>query len=935
MTEDEEKEGKKKIAWMMKAIRTLVSNPKWMGEETTSNKLRASLSSLQQFDENDWDHLWTSSEGSDDRVRCVTIGLYLLKRLQSVLISIPPSPNQLETLSIQDQGFVRSLFELIVRWGMVPCLDDGVGIPLSRRPNIIRLAYDTSVDYRGDDKMLIHITSTITDIALDSPDARTEIHRMIFTRHLSDLLACLIQVSRSDSTLHLHITPASLSQTPTPQRYTEEQKTAAQRSIHLLFDACPLIYAIEALFSLLSSPGPKWYSSAVGRLLSESVTRRQGLSIVMDRMLLRSNEVEPKAVDRCIQLVCTPPTHLSKEEYYEKMAVQLRGLVVEGREKKEGEEKESEKRRRVMSSVAEMIIGKMMNRERDLSVRYLLIPNISPFVLFLRDQHPSSNEEMDTEDLTKGILYEEKEISDSVRYIERLVVGNPPPYQYDILSALIPVMGPLFSLYCFTRRSLIINIRREIENIMKTFFTWVEGSTTVFKQLFVPPSLMSKSQGMKVMQINADFSFSAGPSGGAILRSTPSSERDFQWEAECAVGLLKEMGNTGLIGDLFVDLLNVFLTTHSTDEDDMRERLPLLGVLIQMMETFGDSVLRNVVQVCTFLRNLLESAEEEEMVTLALGVLTQLLSGGTKISKEEAFLLDQLTPQLYTLSGHEDEATASVAAMLVKKIELFQIDERDPAVFVDNRDDDEYEYSIQSIMEDLQSEMVPSRAYALVCLRKVVTKKSEETEKNVDKFIQLFRQQLRDEDSFVYLNAIQGLMALGDIYPARVIEHLLSVYTDTRQPDLERLKLGEAILYISKRCGETLPVYAPRLMNAFLSCTKDRLPTMRASSLSNLAELCKHMRFALHSYIVDIMECIMSTLSTDKEAEVRRGAVFASTLLFRGMGRDIFELIPTYLRSLYRLLKRTEESDADDVTRFHAKIALTELANAIQDLGVI
>jgi hypothetical protein len=61
--------------------------------------------------------------------------------------------------------------------------------------------------------------------------------------------------------------------------------------------------------------------------------------------------------------------------------------------------------------------------------------------------------------------------------------------------------------------------------------------------------------------------------------------------------------------------------------------------------------------------------------------------------------------------------------------------------------------------------------------------------------------------------------------------------------------------------------------------------------------------------------------------------VFVATLLFRGLGKDVFQMIPQELRELYRLLKRANESDPDDITRFHAQIALAELGSAIQEMG--
>jgi len=145
------------------------------------------------------------------------------------------------------------------------------------------------------------------------------------------------------------------------------------------------------------------------------------------------------------------------------------------------------------------------------------------------------------------------------------------------------------------------------------------------------------------------------------------------------------------------------------------------------------------------------------------------------------------------------------------------------------------------------------------------------------------------------------------------------------------LKIGESLLQIAKRCGKTLPKYESLLMDCFLqSCSKDPSPFVRASSLSNLAELCKQLHFALQPYLREILTCVTSILQSDSNEEVRRGAVFLISLLFRGLGLEIFELIPEDLRNLFHILKRLQESDADEITKTHATIALSELNSIVK-----
>jgi len=192
--------------------------------------------------------------------------------------------------------------------------------------------------------------------------------------------------------------------------------------------------------------------------------------------------------------------------------------------------------------------------------------------------------------------------------------------------------------------------------------------------------------------------------------------------------------------------------------------------------------------------------------------------------------------------------------------------------------------------------------------------------------LDIFQTQLKDEDSYVYMAAIMGLGALGDIYPREIIPKLSFVYEDRKAKEEVRLKLGETLVQIAQRCGEVLPVYAALLMNTFLVNVKDPNPVIKASSLSNLATMCETLKFAIHPFISELINMIPSLLSSEKETEVRRGILFLLSMLIKGLGNDVWSLIENELKDVYRALKNLEEFDRDDICRVHARVALFELA---------
>ena len=61
----------------------------------------------------------------------------------------------------------------------------------------------------------------------------------------------------------------------------------------------------------------------------------------------------------------------------------------------------------------------------------------------------------------------------------------------------------------------------------------------------------------------------------------------------------------------------------------------------------------------------------------------------------------------------------------------------------------------------------------------------------------------------------------------------------TKRSATTRMKLGEALLRATKRCGDLTPHYFQILVQAFLTGVKDEESYIRASSLSNLGEVCR------------------------------------------------------------------------------------------------
>ena len=70
---------------------------------------------------------------------------------------------------------------------------------------------------------------------------------------------------------------------------------------------------------------------------------------------------------------------------------------------------------------------------------------------------------------------------------------------------------------------------------------------------------------------------------------------------------------------------------------------------------------------------------------------------------------------------------------------------------------------------------------------------------HIDSIIIIFGSQLEDSDQFVFLRAVDGLAAIGDVRPALAMPELAAQYTKPGIDHVTRLKIGQAMLLVSER----------------------------------------------------------------------------------------------------------------------------------------
>ena len=238
--------------------------------------------------------------------------------------------------------------------------------------------------------------------------------------------------------------------------------------------------------------------------------------------------------------------------------------------------------------------------------------------------------------------------------------------------------------------------------------------------------------------------------------------------------------------------------------------------------------------------------------------------------------------------------------------------------------------SYKEAMEEIYSPLIPVRGHALLSLSKLLDSRDKEALENKNKLLKLFEHYIKDEDSYIYLMAIEGLAALCDIYPSKIV-FLLCQEVNGHRTAADRAKMAEVITRCVRRLHQFLPQFRDNFINSLLTGVGDDDELVRAACLSALGEVCKELRFSISNEIHTILKTVVDVVKADTKVEPRRAAVLLVTLLLRGLGKDTMQFLKEVLKDLYKGLRFLVHHDKDEITRVHAGVAMDEIDAIVKD----
>jgi len=187
---------------------------------------------------------------------------------------------------------------------------------------------------------------------------------------------------------------------------------------------------------------------------------------------------------------------------------------------------------------------------------------------------------------------------------------------------------------------------------------------------------------------------------------------------------------------------------------------------------------------------------------------------------------------------------------------------------------------------------------------------------------------------YIYLGSIAAFAAIGDVTIDSIIPRLRQIYLSPTYTPEVRLKVGEALEKITLRLGELIPQHASKFFNIFFIGVRDPDPIIAASSLSNIAHICRLLEvYGIGAYIEEVLHCVYSILNIDNiDVNVHRAAIITLNDILGGIGTDVTTVIPHHLNPIYKLLCRIRDYHSDDLCRLHSAATITNLGLIVDQL---
>nr|XP_018896438.1 PREDICTED: transport and Golgi organization protein 6 homolog [Bemisia tabaci] len=840
----------------------------------------------------------------------VCLSLSLLEELKEGICTAEKIEDEL--ISLSERKEILSCMEFVISLGLKPYLLPGVGIPSPS--DLQRAEFLKHLQTLNHLQKYERLCITVRSLLLLKDEFIFQ--SVLIPKFFNDLLAALFQLcftplKRPDD----NASSVNSEDAMTLDLWNKLQidRQDFRQKLEFILKSSHQSSLIKEIMVIQGSKAcPKWLKLACSKLLSERLKQPGGLRATVTA-LCDSDFDSPttwKKLDVITRIILSPDINCA-DDYYDKIVTQLLDIL-------HCSESNDNKFESVMKEVSVRCI-KLITEAPNVPEKRQLLKFIMRPLLF-----PSAS-------------IQETEITICISDLLTCCTLSRNEMFRVSPKLLTPIVYRLFLLLVKLNTSPS-SLKNDVKNLIYCIFCDLQEDETLYGVLFV--CLFNDiSFCHQVLPLNS-HKFELGDSGRVCFKEGYNKVLTDETSSIIIDLFIEKDSERVTLKKVFVKLLTIVAENDPVVHDFER----YLIVIKTLSTLSSDEKIQKIINeepklIVDFVKSLLSGTLDDsvEIICLGLMILDVILSNVTHSSlrQDSSYFKTLIKPLSKTLETTKNDEIRSLVERILKLLkEQTSGSRKEPskssADLVPIKDGNTKQLSFQEAMHDVCDALLPVRAHGMMHLTKLIRAKDQEALAKKDVLFCLFKENLKHEDSYLYLSAADGLASLAAELPNSVLVTLIDEYSSNENPEL-RLKVGETLVKCTRMLGELVPTYKTELLNAFLSGTRDLDPLVRASSLSNLGEVCQLLGFRIGSIIVEILECVSNIISSDKDPEPRRAAVMVITMLLKGLQNDLFQVLEKQLLSLYRALKQIYVNEQDDIVKLHAQLAIEELNRITKD----
>lgn len=236
--------------------------------------------------------------------------------------------------------------------------------------------------------------------------------------------------------------------------------------------------------------------------------------------------------------------------------------------------------------------------------------------------------------------------------------------------------------------------------------------------------------------------------------------------------------------------------------------------------------------------------------------------------------------------------------------------------------DKDTDFNIETILKQINDQTPSVRVLALDKLTYYTINNKDKNKIVSTKYsVNLLLSQLKDQEPFVYLNAIKNIVNIVS-FDKSFLTQLIEIYSTSKKSIDEKLRVGEILTKFVSLNGKLLNDHQiSELVNSTINISRADSSSIKDSSLDNndvrmkisalslLGITCHECGYGIISYIPLIADLVHGIITFEKTPELRRAAiVIINDVISNDSG---LEIVKEYGEKLQILLEYVTENDPD------------------------